>query len=376
MVQAERGARPPILDGVQYLRGLAALLVVVGHGNGMMGFPQYFGAMAMRSVQEAASFGVAVFFVISGFIIVTTSLDPAGRPSVTRGEFLRRRAVRILPFLWLCTIGYNLLSWAGTGVFDWAATLRTLLISPVGELKPNVAWSLRHELLFYLLFALLMLGDGRRRWLLWLWIAIVPPLFLLVYTLGVIPERPDDPGFMLFRVTLMGSEIGAHLQFGVGMALGLLHRRKPWGARIGANAMLVALLAGAALVVLLPHELGLVRLLSWSAAAGGIVTLAIVARPWGGPAGRGAILLGNASFAVYLVHNPVLLVLFEASRRAGLRPEGAAMLGLALGGCVLVALVAGAIVHRMVERPLIRAIDRRTRPPRPRPAVPLIADGA
>ncbi len=376
MAGRDRAGRTAILDGVQYLRGLAALLVVIAHQNGMMGFPRYFGAMPMPSVQPAANFAVAVFFVISGFIIVTTSLDAGATPAVARREFLRRRAVRILPFLWLCTLGYNILSWAGTGVFDWAAMLRTIVLSPAGELKPNVAWSLRHEALFYLLFAGVMLGRGRWRWLMWLWVAIVPPLFILVYDLSVIPALPDRTWFEWFSVVLMGSDGGAHLQFGVGMTLGLLHNRNVLRWHAAATAMLAAFAFAAMLVVVLPHGPGIVRLAAWSAAAGGIVTLGIVARPCGGVVGRGAMLLGNASFSIYLLHNPVMLILLAAAQKASVRPETGVALAAFLFVAVLLSLLVGIAVHALVERPLIRAIDRRTRPALPLRPVPLIPDGA
>lgn len=362
MTTGKSAAGRSILDGVQYLRGLAALIVVVAHENGLMGFAEHFGAMPLPSVQEAAVFGVAVFFVVSGFIIVVTALDVAGRSRLSSGEFLRRRAVRILPFLWLCTIGYNLLSWAGTGRLDLWAMLRTLAVSPVGELKPNVIWSLRHELLFYLLFALTMVGSSRWRWIMALWIAIVPLLFVLVHDLHVIPPPSDHGWSQLLSVWLMGSENGAHLQFGFGMALGALYLRRRSPVTVSATVMLAALLLASVLVVGVPLRYGIVRLLAWSAAAGGIVLLAILARPWPGVVGRGALLLGNASFSIYLIHNPAMLVLLAGAKKLQLIPVDSVALGTFLFAAVVISLLAGIVTHQVVERPLIRWIDRRTRP--------------
>lgn len=376
MAEGDRTRRGAILDGVQYLRGLAALLVVIGHANGFILLPDYLAGYLLPTLEEAAGFAVAVFFVISGFIIVATSLDAHGVPTVGRVEFARRRAVRILPFLWLCTIAYNAMSWAGTGTFDWAATLRTLVLSPLGELKPNVTWSLRHELLFYALFAATMLGRGRWRIVMALWVAIVPVLFVLVYDLALVPARHGTEPFEAFSIVFMGSRTGAHLQFGVGMLLGLSYRRSPWPLRTGSTVLLLALLGAAVLVVVSPRVPGLARLLSWSAAAGGIVVLATMARPWPGAIGRAASMLGNASFAIYLTHNVVVLVVIAALQRSGLVLTGKPALAAFLGGTVLASLLVGIAVHLLVERPLIRAIDRRTRPAVPVRPVPLIADGA
>ncbi len=376
MAQADHHPRGAILDGVQYLRGLAALLVVIGHGNGFILLPNYLNSYLLPSLEAASGFAVAAFFVISGFIIVVTSLDARGAPRMGRGEFLRRRAVRILPFLWLCTIAYNAMSWLGTGSFDWAATANTLLLSPFAELKPNVTWSLRHELLFYVLFALTMLG-ARQRWVMMaLWIAIGPVLFALVYDLALVPARHGTQPFEAFSIVFMGSRTGAHLQFGTGILLGLLYQRAPWPPRTSATVMLVALLAAAALTVVSPREPGLARLLSWTLAAGAVVALATMARPWPGLAGRAGMLLGNASFAIYLTHNVVMLVLIAAVQRLAIPLAGRPALALFLLVAVLLSLLVGIAVHALVERPLIRTIDRWTRPAVPRRAVPLIADGA
>ena len=62
------------LDGIQYLRGFAALAVVLDHATGMASSAEYFGG-SPSSFLSAGWIGVPVFFVISGFIITIVSLD-------------------------------------------------------------------------------------------------------------------------------------------------------------------------------------------------------------------------------------------------------------------------------------------------------------
>ena len=75
------------LDGVQYLRGISALIVVISHCNGILGKPEYYSRMAIPDLHVASVFAVALFFSISGFIIVVASLNGKGTSASSRREF-------------------------------------------------------------------------------------------------------------------------------------------------------------------------------------------------------------------------------------------------------------------------------------------------
>ena len=78
------------LEGVQYLRGVAALMVVVHHARG------YFGVEA-ADWSTFGSRGVDVFFVISGFIMAFVT--QRYQPDVSRWpqvrDFLVKRVIRV-----------------------------------------------------------------------------------------------------------------------------------------------------------------------------------------------------------------------------------------------------------------------------------------
>ena len=69
---------------------------------------------------------------------------------------------------------------------------------------------------------------------------------------------------------------------------------------------------------------------------------------------------GNASYAIYLVHLFVVGVVWVAVLRLGGRgyPALAALISASLLAC----LVAGEVVHRLVELPLMRLFRRRNVP--------------
>lgn len=362
--RAANGALPPsplgLVVGIQLLRGLAALLVILAHANLMMRYPRYFGVSPF-DIKDAGIFGVTIFFVISGFIIAIVSLDDDLAPRLAISNFAWRRFVRIVPFLWVAVIAYNALSYVGTRQIEWGPMVRALVIWPVGTLKPNVIWSLRHEVIFYVLFAITMMGTRKHWWLLLAWFLapVVGGLVLLATGATSIPVHPRLAE--LASVVLLGSDNGANLQFGVGFLLGILTlKRHPFVAVRLPHGLLWVVLATAAATIWvewasLPQ--GLARSVIWTALAGSIVWLGIISRPQPAMIGRVGILLGNASFAIYLTHNGVLLPVFEATRKLHIElPHGLLFLIFDL-----IALSAGILIHLAVEKPLIAWCARHRR---------------
>lgn len=148
-------ARP--LLGIQMLRAAAAIAVVVYHmvhaegvhggGVAVLGGPAHFGYA-----------GVDVFFVISGFIMATITAGKFGRAKFAV-EFLCRRAVRIVPLYWLCTLAVaavlalhpNALS----SEFENKSLIDSLLMIPqAGGPLLAVGWTLSYEIFFYAMAAI------------------------------------------------------------------------------------------------------------------------------------------------------------------------------------------------------------------------------
>jgi len=349
---------------VQYLRGFAAILVVLMHANAMMRYPEYFGASPLRLV-NIGLFGVAIFFVISGFIMAVVALGPNLEPTVSTRTFILRRFLRIVPFMWVCVIGYNLLSFIGTGKVEWAPALRALTLWPVGELKPNVIWTLRHELLFYLLFALTLLPARRRPWLLALWLVAPLALGAAMPALGFPHVFPGQGLREFFNMAFLGGAHGANLQFGLGLLIGLLWVRGDAVTAprlpLGPLVTLAVTVGATILIEIATPQVTYYPLLAlmWTAVAGLVVWTGVTILPRRGlldTTGRG---LGDASYAIYLVHNAALLVLLAvAARFKSAAPPLVVWLGVSIG-----AILCGLAVHWIVEKPLVTYLTRRTRRP-------------
>lgn len=149
---------------IQYLRGIAAVMVVWHHSR--VQIPAFY---ALLPGSFGAS-GVDIFFVISGFIMLITT----ARMSVNPVEFMVRRIIRIVPMYWALTIGMVLIWCVVPNLFktmeiEPSTLIKSLLFVPSfssafpGNIFPLLipGWTLNYEMFFYFLFALSLLFNQR-----------------------------------------------------------------------------------------------------------------------------------------------------------------------------------------------------------------------
>ncbi|MDN4163122.1 acyltransferase family protein [Nocardioides abyssi] len=158
--------RFPALDALRAVGALAVLTTHVAFWSGDYGRHGFWGTLLSR-----LDVGVAVFFVLSGFLLSRPYLARAAvalpRPS-TR-SYLWRRLLRITPVYVVAAVLALLLieDNADLGVGAWVTTLLmgNTFVDPLPPDGLTHMWSLAVEVCFYLLLPLLMLaatGRGRR----------------------------------------------------------------------------------------------------------------------------------------------------------------------------------------------------------------------
>lgn len=162
------------LNNIQVLRAFAASVVILFHTG--FTFPH---------LHPFGTFGVDIFFVISGYIMARI-LDP--KSSASSDFFLRRRVLRIVPPYWFFTVCLFCLAYLspqtmeatqvmhGT-VADGMELLKSLLFVPYlkrsGYIQPLLCpgWTLNFEMFFYLCLGIGLLFS--RRYAVWIGSAIV-----------------------------------------------------------------------------------------------------------------------------------------------------------------------------------------------------------
>lgn len=174
--------------GIQALRFIAAALVVVAHATQAVSIRLQGGDG--QSYWELGTFGVDIFFVISGFIMATTTNRMPGG-WVFALEFMRRRLIRIVPMYWIYTslklLAVGLVAGSSTKPFptiDHIVASYFLVPYPdaSGELWPvlPVGWTLTFELTFYIAFALAIATTRWRAMFTGAVLAVIAALALLV----------------------------------------------------------------------------------------------------------------------------------------------------------------------------------------------------
>ena len=344
------------ISGIQYLRGLAAVMVVLAHVSGTATIPKYFGTTLFNGALYSGGTGVHLFFVISGFIIVYVSLSQTTLATKTGAStFLWKRFVRIIPFMWVCVIGHALLMLMGRpGDFQWDAYLHSLFLFPVGKMLPNVTWTLRHEFIFYLIFCLTIVSMKRQWPLLFLW--VVSPLIWHPIQTNFFPRQST--------ITELGDLFFSpfNLLFGIGVSIGLLtlKGRLPDGRKTNCGFSFCILLTLSLLITanfLSPFYA--TNKLFYTAALGmvsGAILLAAISinvKICFEKLDEFGLLLGNASYAIYLTHSAIISSLFGVWAKFQKHPNPVLLMAITTTCCC----VGGIFVHKQIEKPLIRFLQ-------------------
>lgn len=322
-----------VLWPIQYVRGIAASMVVWHHAREQLPglgavFPSGFGAL-----------GVDIFFVISGLIMTVTG------EGATAGEFLRRRIVRVVPLYWLATILLVILVTVLPTFFrTTSVTARTLMESLLfiphyslghpGKIWPLLVpgWSLNYEMAFYFLFAVALLLQ---RWY------IVLAILVVAGTIGAVIATPQNP----LVATYTSPQL---LEFATGILIGRwwLQDPKPLRAWLG---ILLIVVGVAVLIVPPPHY-------ATTMLGTGLIIFGCLndaALSWHSPLLRA---LGDASYSIYLSHLFTLGFVRLFWRHVSNMSLLADCLFMAVA--MIASVLAGVVVYRWIELPLLRVFRR------------------
>ncbi len=179
-------------ESVQSLRGIAALFVLMQH----------------ICFIERGAFGVDLFFLISGFIMMyVTQKDTA--------HFVVKRVIRIIPLYYVMTLVSYAALLIVPGLFEQTVAspvylIKSLLFIPFsmsGVTQPllRVGWTVNYEVLFYILFFVSMKISYRYR------AAICSCILVVLVIIGIwVPDGMEPWAFWTDSILL---------EFAIGMGL-------------------------------------------------------------------------------------------------------------------------------------------------------------
>lgn len=355
-VAVTRSSAKDRLVGLDWLRGVAALWVFVYHFNVTIQKPKYFAAESMGPLAELGYHGVDLFFVLSGFVMAASTPTAARNDLSGMRNFFIRRIMRVFPAYIAVTVPLMMVAvLTGIGApdstpLDARLVVSNLLLLPRDDLTsfvPVVAWTLTHELMFYLLFSLTFVSRRLALSALVVWSV----LSIATYVMGG-PPSGWVMQLSVLNVYFLAGVLTYHLSARFG------------GRRWVAGAASLAFLGAAGWLESTTALAGTSRTVLQAICYGAAFTLMIfaVARLAGrtGLAARALDALGRQSYSIYLVHYPIIVIVAMLLATARSPALGPLAFLLSLAGT----LAASLIIYRLIEQPAIawgRRLTARTR---------------
>ncbi|MFK7853099.1 MAG: acyltransferase family protein [Granulosicoccus sp.] len=319
------------LHALQYLRAVAALAVVYSHAAIQVdGYAPY--------LSKAGSFGVDIFFVISGFIMIYIA-----KPDTQAVPFFINRIRRVVPLYWffiLLMAAILLLrpDLFKATAFQWDSVIMSLAFIPhwsvaqEGVVWPIVApgWSLNFEMYFYLVFALSLFLTERYR------VLFITLIISAVFLVAQYFDNGESALAQFYGKSMV-------FEFVFGMLLAVAWKR---GFRLPASTAVFLLILGSCLLFM---RLPVPRIFEFGVPSLLIVTACLFVRV---KEYRWAVLLGDASYALYLSHIFTLGILRKVlAPLLGAGPIAAYLFVIiSIIVCTLVSL----LIHKYVDNWLLR----------------------
>jgi len=282
---------------LQACRGVAAMMVVLYHLGGAISADKYFGIKGFSVPFSFGGAGVEFFFVLSGFIILT-----AHRSDVFKSQnllsYIKKRLIRVYPVYWFVFFPVFIIA-----LFTLIKSLLLIpqdssLLGGTGAPVLGIAWTLQYEMAFYLFFAFMILSK---------WLSITLGFgVLLIYLLysGVSTD------VLLFKF-LSKDYV---LLFFMGMIVAFIHGFREFVVHrpfIFLTVGVLTFFCVSADIILKFNFFHDYKILLYGFSSSLIIFGLVKAESYGKIIGDNYVFqkLGDSSYALYLMHYPMISVL-------------------------------------------------------------------
>jgi exopolysaccharide production protein ExoZ len=316
------------LEWLEFGRGIAALSVVLCHiPANLVKVPE-----SVSFIAGWGDWGVSFFFVLSGFIIFSVHHDDLGHPE-RAFNFAKRRFFRIFPTYWMVLILFLTLRTLPLGNPDFAPDLspsslvRNFLLLPGYEPAIPPAWSLRNELLFYLVFLVAILNLRFGAVLFTAWMAVV---------LGTFAVYGEPPHFDNSARGIFTHDLNLFFAAGILIAAGRVNHLTTCSIAVATVFSVLTIALGQSTFIQLGIAALIVALFVW------LPERYVHAPPF-------SRWMGEISYALYISHIPVMLITRGLMKRLAIEPSHW-LLWSTVG--ILLCLVTAHLISR-IEKPIL-----------------------
>jgi peptidoglycan/LPS O-acetylase OafA/YrhL len=365
--------RASFMGGIEVLRGVAAASVVAEHTWALTTMPRFWGYHILEGFGE---WGVALFFLISGYILCDYFWKPRAQRSVR--TFWLRRVFRIAPAYYV-NVGLLFLFFAPYRLVFSAAGLKQIAsnLTFTDWMFPNTSsslnvngalWTLTIEMTLYLVLPIMAPPMRNRPWLTFAVVFGIGMAFrsYVAYSGGALINRYFEhggPPAGIEHLFVVRQFVGALPLFAIGMLARRLQVRgqERSGNRGSSSTSLVVLvlLLAPSVVLLEWVEQGLdfthhLLFIVYEPLLVLVMVPAVVYAGRVGPRSRAwphrvALWLGERSYSLYLWHFPIILAVF--GRGAYLTPAHMTHVWLRVATVAVCSVVAAAVSYSAIEKP-------------------------
>lgn len=348
-----------VIYSLQALRIFAAFIVLLFHIIYI--YSDKVGTGGFESLFNFGKSGVHLFFVLSGYVMYLIHKKDIGKGLNIGKSFAWKRFIRIYPTYWIITsvIVVSMFFLPGevkAYKFDFWYIFQSYSLVEAGFMDDGnpiltVAWSLFHEIKFYTLFFLLIVIKNKkiRSWMIYLVI-----LLTLVNSF--------DPMLLGSNhvVSYYFSGLNFLFLFGIISAWIVENYRQLFKSRY---YVFISIIAYAAVCLLsnlvFRDESVLMDLLFGLSSFMVITSLACYERAQTSEAGKspfkmgkGGMLMADATYALYLIHIPIYIIVFKINTYLGL-PDL-----IFIGLLITAAISASLIYYKAIEYPVINILRK------------------
>jgi exopolysaccharide production protein ExoZ len=326
-------------------RGIAACLVALLHAAGYIDTDRrYWQHSGFSQPFLGGSLGVEYFFVLSGAVILLAHRKDIGRPD-TIASYLWKRFRRVYPIYWiLLTVVVLEYLWrpsvgAAYQRSPWVIVSGYLLIH-IHSMDANlpVAWTLFHEILFYLLFVACLFRRSLGVIVLSAWgLCSLAACFLRL------PPYLHDYLFSPLHLLFIFGMVNTWL---------LLNRSVRYALSVGLLGVAVLTSAYVWVCCIQSPLTTAQELLAGCGAALAVLGFAALEKQNRLNVPRPLQLLGDASYSIYLVHYPLLMAVAPITYKVWTHARGPVTIPFLV--MAILAIGTGWLVHLWIERPLLR----------------------
>jgi exopolysaccharide production protein ExoZ len=322
---------------LDYLRGLAACTVMIGHYHGWV-----FGPLPVL-LHKAVTFSVSIFYILSGMALYSVYQSKFKFNFESFSSFIVKRTFRILPLLWIATTAavvinhhYNM-PWRVyfynySGLFGFT-TARYGLAHP--------AWSVGNEVVFYFVFPFIILIStaGRKYLVATFLISLAIAFYFTFFEMRGMIDMTEAFYYYTHPMNQLFLFVG-------GMLIAHLFN----GKYIRYSILILVLLVIAFVVTPINDRIEMVTGVQRFILCGICFMICLLLLTTkisiNTLAHRPLKFLGDASYSIYLLHSPVYFLLSKLTTNGYLIDPLVIFLT-----CVSITLILSYIVYTIVEKP-------------------------